>query len=112
MMTVATRLRQLIACSLSSSFTLFPFESSGRIFYFHFKPFLVVFFGRHAVFLRGSGAGIACQHRWETTARERSRELMNGTGLSLKVNVGGRLGTISAIQIVDIPAGQLKTDVS
>jgi len=43
MMTVATRLRQLIACSLSSSFTLFPFESSGRIFYFHFKPFLVVF---------------------------------------------------------------------
>jgi len=37
---------------------------------------------------------------------------MNGTGLSLKVNVGGRLGTISAIQIVDIPAGQLKTDVS
>jgi len=37
---------------------------------------------------------------------------MDGTGLSLNVDVGGRLGTISAIQIVDIPAGQLKTDVS
>jgi len=44
--------------------------------------------------------------------RESRRELTNGTGFGLKVDVGGRLGTISAIQIVDIPAGQLKTDVS
>jgi len=36
--------------------------------------------------------------------------LFVGQGLTLNVDIGGRLGTISAIQIVDIPAGQLKTD--
>jgi len=36
--------------------------------------------------------------------------LFAGQGLGLNVNIGGRLGNISAIQIVDIPAGQLKTD--
>jgi len=33
-----------------------------------------------------------------------------GQGLGLNVDLGGRVGNISAIQIVDIPAGQLKTD--
>jgi len=36
--------------------------------------------------------------------------LFVGQGIGLNVNIGGRLGNISAIQIVDIPAGQLKTD--
>lgn len=36
--------------------------------------------------------------------------LLAGQGLGLNVNIGGRFGNISAIQIVDIPAGQLKTD--
>jgi len=36
--------------------------------------------------------------------------LLAGQVLGLDVNVGGKLGNISAIQIVDIPAGQLKTD--
>jgi len=36
--------------------------------------------------------------------------LFAGQGLGLNVDIGRGLGTISAIQIVDIPAGQLKTD--
>lgn len=43
MMMVGLLKAPLIICFLSLSFTLFPFESSGRIrFYSHFKPFLSV----------------------------------------------------------------------
>jgi len=37
-------------------------------------------------------------------------KLFAGQGLGLSVDIGGSLGNISAIQIIDIPAGQLKTD--
>ena len=103
--------------SFSASLTLFPLESSGRI-YFHFlpplilSPFLPTFFWRHADFLYVGGPVTVCRERWEAIAWEMMRELMSWTGLGLNITVGGKLGTISAIQIVDIPAGQLKTDVS
>lgn len=43
---------------------------------------------------------------------EKEGTYRTGAGLGLNVNIGGSLGNISAIEIIDIPAGQLKTDVS
>ena len=44
---------------------------------------------------------------------ERSgRELIIWTGLGLSVDVGGSIGNVSAVEMIDIPAGELKTDVS
>lgn len=80
--------------SLSLSFTLFLFKPSERVrFHFIPSPFSSVFLGDMQIFF--FLAVLA---------------LFAGQGLGLNVNIGGSLGNVSAIQIVDIPAGQLKTE--
>lgn len=78
-----------------------------------FQAFSPQFLERHAVFLCGSGAGIVCQARWgRLTSGNGGGDLLIWTGLGLNIDIGGSLGNVSAIQIIDIPAGQLKDDVS
>ena len=102
----------LLACfshSLSLSFRPNPLRGTTFIL---FQAHSRLFLGRYAVFLHPGGFGIVCRARWGLRFRKGGENLWIGTGLGLSVNIGGSLGNITAVQIVDIPAGQLKTDVS
>ena len=93
------------------SFCLNPLGGSVSTFSFQALPRL--FLGRHAGFVRTGGVRTVCRKRWEANIWvKKERAQYEWTGLGLNVSIGGSLGTISALQIVDIPAGQLKTDVS
>ena len=87
-------------------------SSSLRSFFVLWKAHCQLFCFSHASFLRSCGLLRARRPRYVFVLPNREKETDRYVAMALNIVFGGALGNLTASQVLAIPDGQLKTDVS